>query len=56
MKCKVECKVERKPCEKCSRKALAGERFCSRHRSELMREMIASGYLTPLPKERRYHD
>jgi hypothetical protein len=40
--------------EGCERKAIRKERFCPKHRYAMLRLMKASGYLVPLPSDRRH--
>jgi ribosomal protein S27AE len=42
-------RANHKPCERCPRPRIPGERFCEPCRVDVRREMFASGYLTPLP-------
>lgn len=37
-------------CEECSMEAIKGERYCKSCRRKKIAEMIASGYLTPVPR------
>jgi hypothetical protein len=53
----VAAKKTGKPCqyphEACGAAAIPGERFCPLHRGYMLREMAETGYLEPLPRERK---
>ncbi|MAI41369.1 MAG: hypothetical protein CMP95_02810 [Gammaproteobacteria bacterium] len=42
-------RVMRETCERCTERPIRGEKFCSKHKEIVLKEMVESGYLKPPP-------